>query len=154
MPPQPSQNDSNSRIWPSEVYTALSLVGRKSVHPSRFRALTATVRGQAGADLPAERQDDDRMQLELRVMLLFRGELFRQFSGLAAGTCLSTARREDSAQAGLLVVLPDDPADVGVRAGLQPFEDGQPVGRVGGHNYAPSVAERLAERTHRRIPTL
>src|SRR5664279_1081284 len=99
MPPQPSQNDSNSRIWPSEVYTALSLVGRKSVHPWRFRALAGTVRGQAGADLPAERQDDDRMQLELRVMLLFCGELFRQFSGLAAGTSLSGVRVELLAQA-------------------------------------------------------
>jgi len=80
----------------SAVYTALSFVGRKSVHPSRLRALAATVGGQAGADLPAERQDDDRMQLELRVMLLFCGVLFRQFSGLAAGTSLSGVRVECS----------------------------------------------------------
>jgi hypothetical protein len=39
------------------------------------------------------------MQLELRVMLLFRGELFRQFSGLAAGTSLSGVRVELLAQA-------------------------------------------------------
>ena len=83
----------------SAVYTALSFVGRKSVHPSRLRAPAATVGGQAGADLLAERQDDDRMQLELRVMLLFCGELFRQFSGLAAGTSLSGVRVELLAQA-------------------------------------------------------
>ena len=83
----------------SAVYTALSFVGRKSVHPSRLRALAATVGGQAGADLPAERQGDDRMQLELRVMLLFCGVLFRQFSGLAAGTSLSGVRVELLTQA-------------------------------------------------------
>jgi hypothetical protein len=39
------------------------------------------------------------MQLELRVMLLFCGELFRQFSGLAAGTSLSGVRVELLTQA-------------------------------------------------------
>jgi len=39
-----SQNDSKSGIWPSEVYTALSFVGRKSVHPSRLRARRSAVR--------------------------------------------------------------------------------------------------------------
>jgi hypothetical protein len=60
---------------------------------------TADWTGADDVNAQVVRQDDDRMQLELRVMLLFCGELFRQFSGLAAGTSLSGVRVELLAQA-------------------------------------------------------